>query len=407
MRGIHARPQVNTNPFAFEELATSLASLNAFMQDAEGDMNAPIQQFTHLYQRALRQPPGYAEITELGGPSIGAGDRRAGQGAWLLLNVAKLHVCGVFSRVWHNVGSKYAAPMLSQLAKVLGVPSQLTEKDLQALGATSSLLSVLGVKDGRIWLVQTAWEKQRLRSALQHGMGGAQASLFDALDDAPTESRVFDDPVIEGKVLTTLYAAYDVLRRAFPSVGVDAFGLIMHPSGADFELYGIDVADELPNRVVLARNRVLLNSLDFADRLIDDQESLLMLPARLQDGTFRGLPPCRGSRTLMLLSATARRQMSSEGLLMWREKRLKLMLKQDYEYDVTRDKVRHDLVDRLLGQGFMKKWGNTYYLMPKGIARYLYSLAKYTMAGGDDPMVVLDECTKQRNRIVGKFGYLI
>jgi hypothetical protein len=92
---------------------------------------------------------------------------------------------------------------------------------------------------------------------------------------------------------------------------------------------------------------------------------------------------------------------------MWREKRLKQMLKQDYEYDVTRDKVRHDLVDRLLGQGFMNKSGNTYYLKPKGIARYLYCLAKYTTAGGDDPMVVLDECTKQRNRIVGKFGYLI
>ena len=99
--------------------------------------------------------------------------------------------------------------------------------------------------------------------------------------------------------------------------------------------------------------------------------------------------------------------MNSGSLQMWREKDLKQMLKHDYEYDLTRDKVRHDLVDRLLGQGFMKKWENAYYLMPKGIARYLYCLAKYTTAGGDDPMDVLDQCTKQRNRIVGRFGYLI
>jgi hypothetical protein len=144
------------------------------------------------------------------------------------------------------------------------------------------------------------------------------------LGDEGVKARVFDDPVIDGKALTTLYAAYDVIRRAFPSVAVDAFGLIMHPSGADFELYGIDVTDVRPNRITL--DRVLMNSLDFAEQLNSDQESLLSLPNRLEDGTFRGLPPCRGSRTLMLLSATARRQMDSDGLLMWREIRLKQIL---------------------------------------------------------------------------------
>lgn len=76
-------------------------------------------------------------------------------------------------------------------------------------------------------------------------------------------------------------------------------------------------------------------------------------------------------------------------------------------YDITRDKLRHDLVDRLVGQGFMRKWESDYYLTVKGIARYQYCRAKYTTLGESDPMRVLDSCASKRDRIVAKFGWLV
>ena len=69
---------VNTNPLAFEELATSLASLAGFM--GSGDMGTPVEEFQRLFRRALRQPANYSEITELTGEALSAGDRRAGRG---------------------------------------------------------------------------------------------------------------------------------------------------------------------------------------------------------------------------------------------------------------------------------------------------------------------------------------
>ena len=60
-------------------------------------------------------------------------------------------------------------------------------------------------------------------------------------------------------------------------------------------------------------------------------------------------------------------------------------MKEDFGYEVPHDKIRHDLVDRLVGQGFMRKWGNVYSLTVKGIARYLYCLAKYTTRAAEEP----------------------
>jgi hypothetical protein len=80
-------------------------------------------------------------------------------------------------------------------------------------------------------------------------------------------------------------------------------------------------------------------------------------------------------------------------------------MKQDFGYEIPRDKVRHDLVDRLVGQGFMRKWGNVYFLTVKGIARYLYCLARYTTRAVEDPAAALDACIAHRNRMLQK-GYL-
>ena len=92
-------PSVNTNPLAFEELVTSLASLMAYAQDG---MGGSVDEFQRLYRQALRQPANYTEITELTGESLKPGDRRAGRAAWLLMNVESLKVYGVHSLVWHN-----------------------------------------------------------------------------------------------------------------------------------------------------------------------------------------------------------------------------------------------------------------------------------------------------------------
>ena len=103
-----------------------------------------------------------------------------------------------------------------------------------------------------------------------------------------------------------------------------------------------------------------------------------------------------------MLAAMAKRQMESSSLLVWKERGFIEVLKHEFNYEVPRDKVRHDLVDRLVGQGFMRKWASGYYLTMKGIARYLYCLAKYTTKGTADATDVLDACTAQRGKIVCK-----
>ena len=65
---------------------------------------------------------------------------------------------------------------------------------------------------------------------------------------------------------------------------------------------------------------------------------------------------------------------------------------------ITRDKIRHDLGERLVGNGFMRKLGSEFSLTMKGTARYLYCLAKYTTkAKAED---VIEACKKQRERIL-------
>ena len=357
-------------------------------------MGAPFDEFQRLFKRALRQPPSYLEVTELTGQSMNSGDRRAGRAAWLLANIENLEVYGVHSKVWHKNGSEYSAPVLDQLARAIDHESQLTHADLQKLGKESSHLDVVGVHDRAIWVVQTVWETKRVDSSLARHQPGS-GKLF--------RGRVFDNPKLPAPSVAALYTAYDVIRKAFPTVDVHALALVLHRSSPDFELFQIDVKrTRRPEKIRLEEDRIRKNSLDFVEKLEKDHESLWVLPHQLDDELFRGIPPCRGGRTLCMLAAMAKRQMEAPSLLIWKERDFIEMLKDDFNYEVPRDKVRHDLVDRLVGQGFMRKWASGYYLTMKGIARYLYCLAKYTTKGTADATDVLDACTAHRERIVSK-----
>lgn len=399
MAEVLCQQAVNTNALVFEELATSLASLMAYMasfQKTGSGMSKPVEDFQHLYESALKHPPCYRDVNELTGQSMNAGDRRSGQGAWLLMNVEKLQVYGVHSLLWHKVNKLYTAPLLDQVARAIGEPSLLMPEDLQHLGdEEGSLIDILGTKGNSIWLVQTLWEKKIVDSAVTPSRFGSRA-LF--------KSRVFKDPVLDGNALKTLHGAAYVMRRAFPSAKVGTFCLVLHPSKPDFELYGFELGKVCPTSVVLTDDMVRNHSLRYETQIQEDHESLLMLPQRLDDELFRGLPPCRGGRTLGMLAATATRQLNAENLVTWKERDCMDMLKQDFNYEIPRDKVRHDLVDRLVGQGFMRKWTSDYHLTMKGIARYLYCLAKYTTKASADSMDVLEACSAQRNRIMERYG---
>lgn len=390
--------QINTNPLIFEELATSLASLISYLRD--GDVHRPIEDFRHLFEKALRQPATYSEITELTGQSLSVPDRRSSRGAWLLMNIEKLMIYGVHLQLWHKNGNKYFVPILDQIAKVLNRKSDIQDYDLKSLGGKYSLfdirlslVDIVGVKGDAIWLVQTTHERNLIDSAVKNV---PKPRLF--------RGSIFKDVPFEGPPLETLYNAYDLIGRAFPKVPIAAMVLVLHPDQADFELYGIEIDKNRRETIVLTENLIKTNSLDYEDQLKGDHDSLWTLPERLDNPLFRGLPPCRGGRTLLILASACSRQVSMDDLLIWKEKDVREALEQDFNYDLPRDKVRHDLGDRLVGQGFMKKWGSEYSITVKGMARYHYCLAKYTTVGTSDPERVLQACVDQRDRIVKRYG---
>ncbi len=102
----------------------------------------------------------------------------------------------------------------------------------------------------------------------------------------------------------------------------------------------------------------------------------------------------------------ASRQLRSEDLLVWKEREFATKLQEDFRYDLPRDKVRHDLVDRLSSQVYIRKVETFYHLTDSGMARYLYCLAKYTKKQILDPMDLVEECAKQRLRIRNRYGYV-
>jgi hypothetical protein len=322
---------------------------------------------------------------------MNAGDRRSGRGAWLLHNIEGLRVYGVHSLLWHELKKVYKAPMIDQVARALNGPPQIPPEEMQRIGGEASIIDVLGIKDREIWLVQTLWESRLIDSATAQKQFGGK-TLF--------KSQVFHNPVFKGDSLTTLFKAEYVMRKAFPDTGVRTLCLVLHPEKPDFELYDVPMPKNRPDAITLTEDRLRTHSLNFEERIIEDHESLWRLPARLDDDLFRGLPPCRGGRTLAMLASMAKQQLASEKLLAWKEQQFIHHMKEDFGYEIPRDKVRHDLVDRLVGQGFMRKWGNVYFLSVKGIARYLYCLAKYTTRAAEDPIAVLDACIAHRNRMI-------
>ena len=382
---------VNTNPMIFEELATSLATLATFARDE--DMSQPLAEMDHLYRRALQEPPGYAEITSLTGHSLSTIDRKRGRAAWLLMNVEGLEIYGVHSRVWHKVGNKYSAPILDQVAKVIGVDSRLSDTDIQEKGEELALLDVLGIKGDSIWLIQVVNNEKVADSAIARTKKG-ESSLF--------RSQVYEKPALDEKSLRSLRIAYDQMTAAFPEIDVMPMVLVLHPTGPDFELYQADLPDSPNDKLVLEPGRIKSNSIDYADKLVANQDCLFSLPHLFDDELFCGIPPCRGGRTLGMLASAATRQLKSDSLLMWERKHFIEMLRTDFNYEVESDKVRHDLDDRLVAQGFFRKWASWYYVSMKGIARYQYCLAKFTNLGLESFQI--DDCISQRDKIIAKFG---
>jgi hypothetical protein len=178
----------------------------------------------------------------------------------------------------------------------------------------------------------------------------------------------------------------------------------MHPTGPDFELYQVVLPAVMPTEIVLEEGNIKRSSMDFADKINADRDALFTLPHLLEDKLFRGVPPCRGGRTLSMLALAASRQLESDELLQWRQVDFIRMLREDFDYEVERDKVRHDLDDRLVAQGFFRKCGSSYYVSMKGLARYLYCLAKFTTLG--NTKFELDPLVSQRDRILKTFGCL-
>jgi hypothetical protein len=360
---------------------------------AKDGMTGILDDFHHLYQHALQQPPSYREVTELAGHGAKSCDSRAGRAAWLLMNIRQARIYGVHSLVHHKVSGKYAAPILNQVGTALGIKSALSDQWLQENGATNSLLDVLAVKDGTIWLVQAMLSKDVLNSVVG---GRKQRSLF--------QEQVFCNPVLKGKSVPALYAAFDIMRLAFPSIQIRTMALVLHPTLPDFELFDVPITSDRPDKFILSPEHAVARSSEFADRLAEDHDALLTLPDQLDNNLFKGLPPCRGGRTLGLLAAMARLQLNDDHILIWKERQFIDILKMEFEYEVPRDKVRHDLIDRLVLQGFLRKWESGYHLMMKGIARYLYSLAKYTSLGTDDPMNVIEQCRRHRDKVISGTG---
>lgn len=380
---------VNTNPMAFEELATSLATLASY---ARGDLNKPVEDLDHLYERALQEPPGYAEITGITGHSLHTIDRQRGRAAWLLMNTEDLQVYGVHCRVWHRVGDNYYAPLLSQISRALQKDSQLSHEDIQREGVDLALIDVVGIKDDTIWLVQVLSSDRIGDSALDR-VGRNNDRLF--------RSTVYDSPVLEGKPLESLRIAEKQMSTAFPDVEVFTMVLVLHPSGPDFELYQADPGSRR-TRLVLSEDKIRKNSIDYADILKHNQQALFALPRVIDNNLFRGIPPCRGGRTLGMLASAVTRQLRADELLLWERKDFIQMLSEDFEYEIEKDKVRHDLDDRLVAQGFFRKWGSQYFVSMKGVARFQYCLAKFTSVGNES--FDLQMCISQRDKIRARFG---
>lgn len=374
----------------FEDIATSLATLASY---SRGDLETPVRDMDHLYERALQEPPSYSEITALTGQSMQTLDRQCGRAAWLLMNIEELQIYGVHTHVWHKTGSNYSAPILNQIGRVLNVDSQLSDEQIQEQGVEHATLDILGVHDNRIWLVQVISSDELIESALSR-TAVRSGSLF--------RGTVFKKSVLKEKQVVALRSAYEQMHAAFPQIEVVTMALVLHPTGPDFELYQVDVDEGFVGKVTLSEKMIKKNSIDYSDLLEKDENAFFKLRNLLESEIFFGIPPCRGGRTLAMLAVAANKQISSDGLLLWKRKDFIALLRENFDYEIENDKVRHDLDDRLVAQGFFRKWGADYFVSMKGVARYQYCLAKFTNKG--EQKFDLELCVAQRDRINNHFG---
>lgn len=89
--------------------------------------------------------------------------------------------------------------------------------------------------------------------------------------------------------------------------------LVLHPTGPDFELYQVSDLTECK----LEESKVRINSIDCADQIAADENILFSLPHALDNNLFKGIPPCRGGRTLGMLALAAKRQLETDALCLW------------------------------------------------------------------------------------------
>ncbi len=387
---------INTNAAHFEELAGAIAIAYDYLSRGV-ELSSLVDDFQHLYRTALDSPPCYYEINEITGQSLAAADRMAGQTAWMLQRIENLRIYGVHSMLWHEVDNVYSAPLLDQMGTALGVESQLTRDDLREMsGDKKAVVDVVGLKgDDAIWIVQTISESKAIDSAISRAV--SQSGRL-------SKSIIFKDPVLKGQSLKTLELTSRFMQKAFPEVKVQTLCMALHPKKPDFELYQVDIAGSSTGVIKLEEAMVRKNAIDYADEISENFDALLTLPVKLDNDLFRGLPPCRAGRTLGILASTAKRQLDSAKLLVWKECDVTAIFKEDFGYIIPRDKMRHDLGDRLVCNGFMKKIGNEFSLTMKGIAHYLYCLAKYTTKAKADAEGVIEACKVQRSRQLEHYG---
>ncbi|UUO04578.1 hypothetical protein M4951_14380 [Blastopirellula sp. J2-11] len=371
---------VNPNPLAFDDLANILATVSVQFGENNGDMSQVVIEYKRLFNQAMGVPPNYNEVTELTGEGKSANDQNAGRGAWLLRNIASVDVQAVHSEV--------SIPLLSFLASKLQC-EMVAEDELQARlhslnksGKRLPKLGILGIQDRSVVVVQ----------AISSSNLAPSRDLF--------RLRIFDDPVLKGTSLRALHIGYWSVKSAFPKLDVKPWVLVTHKDRPEnFELYQPRINKGMADSVVLTKDLVVDASYRYQHQIDENRDALWQLSKKLDNPLFEGLPPCRGGRTLGTLAAIAQRQLESSDLIEWKECEVGELYRRTFDYHVSRDKIRHDIDDRLISQWFMKPRESIRYLTLFGLSRYLYCLAKYTTCGISDPDEVLEQCIQHCAKI--------
>lgn len=378
---------INVNPLYFDDLANSLANLSSYFGENGADIGVIYKDYKRLFNQAMETPPNYHEVTELTGEGNQANDRNPGRGAWLFKNL--------FNHDIQAVHSEIGISLLRFIARKVGceiaVPLDDLQETIRSLNKTkkrSPKLGILGIKGDEVFVTQAT-------------PCGSLSKKADGL--FPT--RLFDDPTLKDTALRALHIGLWTVRTAFPALKVTPWVLVTHKEQPrHFEIHSPRVNRKIPESIRLTEETLVDTSINYQDMIDADEDKLWQLPRQLQNPLFKGLPPCRGGRTLGTLAAIARRQLEEQELIEWRECEVGELYRSTFNFEVTRDKIRHDIDDRLIAQWFMKPRGSLRYLTVFGMSRYMYCLAKYTNQGLDDPDKVLNLCMEHAGKIRAKYS---